>query len=484
MDQELKEFLEEEPKEGVPGDFDEETLKRAGEFEKIMTEEIEEYEASAGDFETLLKEDHALLEELADASSLLILAELAMEKDDMDLETLETAYLNVIDKGIELSKTYHPLSELGKDRLWMALSFTEQYGEKYRPLLTQVTKNNAEKFAQFLPERFLDDIRFDLKSAIGALRYVDGNAYAVGIAVYHFETGAVTDDPILRIDHVYVDEEFRQHGVGNMLIARLFGFAAQYPECTVTVSYVPPRDPDEKAAEDQTVTWQYLDSWKFDFSMTFGSDFCIKTADLEGNKGLERGVNSVVSLATFSSEGEAMLKSFFEKRNDEDDAEISSLPYSYFNENASCAIVQNREITHLLLIRRYESGNYRIVFWDGPEDSDAEDLVQLVSFACRILRMKAGPDALLTGTFNSEENMDVLQKILPTAKMRLTYEGILMKPRLSEDITTEQWMELMEEIGTPHVLEKDQTIDEKLFTKRGMYEMRNAFEEIAKELPE
>ena len=59
---------------------------------------------------------------------------------------------------------------------------------------------------------------FGHKKAIGALRYIEDKAYAAGIAVYHFETGEVTQLPILFIDHVFVGKAFRQKGVGNHLM--------------------------------------------------------------------------------------------------------------------------------------------------------------------------------------------------------------------------------------------------------------------------
>ncbi len=48
------------------------------------------------------------------------------------IDTVEAAYLNVIDKALQLTKVFHPLSEMGKDRLAVALRYSDQYEEKYR----------------------------------------------------------------------------------------------------------------------------------------------------------------------------------------------------------------------------------------------------------------------------------------------------------------------------------------------------------------
>ncbi len=117
-----------------------------------MMEKIEEYQATAGDFETLLNEDHELLETLADEFSLLAIAEASKEDSDEYREMLETAYLNVIDKSAQLSKTYHPFSEMGMDRLKIALSITDTYEDNYRLLMTQVNEENIDRFASFLTE--------------------------------------------------------------------------------------------------------------------------------------------------------------------------------------------------------------------------------------------------------------------------------------------------------------------------------------------
>ncbi len=101
-------------------------------------------------------------------------------------------------------------------------------------------------------------------------------------------------------------------------MARLLGFAAQYPECTVTVVYVPPADQDEKQTEDMTVIENCLDSWKFDFSMNYGSDYYIRIADTEGNKYIGRGVNEVVSLTTLGDQGKRLVGEFFRAGKDEE----------------------------------------------------------------------------------------------------------------------------------------------------------------------
>ncbi len=139
MDELLKGLPEGESLGFYPEDVDEDTLATAQKFEKAITEAVEEYESTAGDFETLLKEDHELLEELADEGSLLVLAELMKEEGTIDQEAVETAYLNVIDKCVQLSKTYHPLSEMGIDRLKSANLFSEHYERTYRPISTAGT---------------------------------------------------------------------------------------------------------------------------------------------------------------------------------------------------------------------------------------------------------------------------------------------------------------------------------------------------------
>ena len=480
MDDSFKDFLDEIPEEAYPEKEDEEVVKRAKEMETLLTEEVEEYERTEEDLETLLRKDHVLCKETMELWSFLTLSLAAKEDGEVSEETIETVYLSLVDKYAELSKIFHPLSEMGMDRLWAALSIAEKYEKEYRPLLTQVTANNVEKFGSLLPERFYDDILYDQKSAVGALRYLDGKAYAAGIAVYHFETGAVTELPILRIDHVFVEEDFRQHGVGNHLMARLLGFAAEYPECIVTVSYRPPAHPNEEEAEEEAVIENCLDSWKFDFSMNYGTDFYIRIDDLESNKQIDRGVNEVVSLSTLGEKGQTLVQSFFSAIKDGEDVKPAALPYDYFDPDLSCAILKDGVITHLLLIRSLQSGNMRVVFWESLERSEKEGLVKLLRFAYRTCRTKGKTDVMLSGTFTAEESAGLLQEVLPNAKMMLTFEGTLMKPRLSEDMTTEQWTQLRKLIGLPDVLEETDAPVEKVLGKKGIYEINKALAAVAK----
>ncbi len=69
-------------------------------------------------------------------------------------------------------------------------------------------------------------------------------------------------------------------------MARLMGFAAQYPECVVTVSYSPPEELYEQALDEMNVIEEYLDSCKFDFSMNYGADYFIRIEDLKNSRNL------------------------------------------------------------------------------------------------------------------------------------------------------------------------------------------------------
>ena len=152
--------MDEIPEGPYPDNEDEEIVKRAEEFEKLLTDELEEYGKTEEDLETLLRRDHKLCEETMDLWSFLTLTLAAKEDGEVGEDTIETVYLSLVDKYAELSKTFHPLSEMGMDRLWAALSIGEKYEKEYRPLLTQVTANNVEKFENLLPERFYDDILY------------------------------------------------------------------------------------------------------------------------------------------------------------------------------------------------------------------------------------------------------------------------------------------------------------------------------------
>ncbi len=80
MNEELRTVSKTDPLEDFYAYLDPQTVSQAKEFEKIMKAELEEYEATAGDFETLLNEDHELLETLADELSLLAIAEASKEE--------------------------------------------------------------------------------------------------------------------------------------------------------------------------------------------------------------------------------------------------------------------------------------------------------------------------------------------------------------------------------------------------------------------
>ncbi len=194
-----------------------------------------------------------------------------------------------------------------------------------------------------------------------------------------------------------------------------------------------------------------------------------------------RGLNGVVSLESLQNSGDKMVRDFFAARKDIGDDRVFDHPYEYFDKRVSCAIVQFGMITHLFLVHRYQDEGYRVLFWDGNDEDDSK-LSRLIRYACRVLLSRKETDAVISGIFTSEESIEIIKNAFPSATSSATYDGILMKPRLSEDMTTDQWMELMKSLGLPDILDEKALSDERIFTNRQIYEIRKAFENIAKEL--
>ena len=446
--------------------------EQAERLEELLGDILRDYDEAENDINFLLEQDQELLEEFVDMTAMLSLMEVSEEMNDVN--AVEDACLNLIDKAFQLSKIIHPLSEMGKNRLAAGLYYSDLFEKKYRPLLTRVTKNNIAKFRPLLSEVDYDDIMIGEKNCLGALRYEDGQAYAAGIAVYHFDIAPVTDAPILRIDDVYVQDEFRGHGVGNFLMGHLLNYAAKYPDCVMTVAFRPIDDPNPREQETETVRNHYLDSWKFDFTLNLGKDYFLKLSDLKDNDAFKKLKSEAISLKDLGKDAEPLLKRFFRDLKSEEDMVYLNRPSDFYDRETSCAIVEKNGIKSLLLIHRYKKGNCRIEFIRSLPDSDSSHIPSLLNYAYHAYKGKGSEDAMVFGSFTGEEDRDALLELVPTAKVMLTYEGMLHIPDSRENITTEQWMELRREAGLKSPLPEDFDA-EAVFTEEAAAQIDKAF---------
>ena len=444
-------LFDEEPAEA-------EAVKMSEDIREAMNAMLDAY-VSDGEYDdnlwNILEEDDHLTEELVDKLALLNLIEGA-EKNAYSDEDIERAYLSVIDSLFELSKLISPLNGFGKDRLLAGLSLIRQFEEQHWLVSTRIVPENAEAFSELISAEHYDDIITGRKKGIGALRHVGDEVYAAGAVVY-----SVYDDdedlPRASVDWIMVHENLREQGIANFLMALAiedvfkFDEGAENEAIDAFMSVELPVKPGLEFEElrETDALENLFDSWKFGFTMNYGSKFVIALSDVGDPEAVKKkaGKNKagVKSLAELGKKGEKMLKAFWKKRSAAYDADLAALPYDFFDRDVSCAACTEEEIGSILLFHRYENGDYRYECFRSIEELDLTDLPGMVAFACEAAKLRQDGDHMIFGMFASEEGYEAAAKLLPKARIPMVYNGALYAP--DEVITSEEWGRLREKAG-------------------------------------
>ena len=445
-------------------ELDKESEQLVESLTQQLSEVMKEYGEQEYDLGKMLQDDDYLLEELVDRVAYLNFVEANAGEDHkkggVSDEDMEKAYLAVIDSLFELSKTITPVAGFGRDRLESGLSIIKIFEERFWPLSTVITAQNMAAFEDYLTSEYRDDIAAGKKQAIGALRHVGEDMCAAGAIVYTVNR-ANEDFPLsLSLDYIFVDKSIRSRGIGNFLMAELLELVLQNEGTNLFAEMPIIEDMDDEDRDEHAVLENFLDSWGFVFSVAESLDFVIKIRGAKGNKAVERKPKKAVSLYSLGDKGASLLKAFFKKCNNDMDADISALPYEFFDQDVSCAVTDEKGIRSVLLVHRLENGNYRYEALRYDPDHQDEDVHELLAYAYRVCVSVGDEENMVFGTFDSEEAVELARELCPDGRILIKYRGVLMPPEPGEAITTEGWDELRAEAGLSDYKIPDKGIDD------------------------
>ena len=449
--------------EEEPETADEEVLKLAEEKTAYYQEFVKAYEDNyENSIMGLLTEDDYLLEELTDKLAMANLIEL---DEETHLDVTERTYLSLIDTCFETAKILNPMAGFGRDRLEAGLGILEGFAKEYWPLITRITAENAEAFYDLIPDEHYDDILEGRKNAIGAVRLDNGKATTAGVAVYSIQEDTAT---YLKLDWIYVPEELRQHGVGNMLMAKLLETAFTFEDCTLVIDMNMPDTTEDEDKEAFAVLENFLDSWKFDFDVDTGTNFYFRVSDKENDAFLKGTTSGVKSLTEMGADAERLVKRFFGRLGSDYDEPAAETSFSFFDPDVSCGIVEDGELSALLLLHRFKNNDYRYEALRLIKGYDTEIVKKLARYAYRAMIRNADTESIVFGEFESIEGFEMAKEIFPAARTMLQFHGELRAPMPEEVITSEQWDELRQKAGFSDDKLPEGDISEEDFSKENM----------------
>ena len=426
-------------------EIDAEIAAQAEEIGGLFKDILEAYDEEENDIMSILVEDDYLLEELSDKLALVNILE--MSGDKMEPEQIEMPYLSLMDTCFETAKVLNPLAGFGKDRLEAGLGMLRSFEKKYWPLVSKVTKNNAQAFRSLMPAEHYDDVVEGRKKALGAIRHKGKKKVVAGVVVFSIDRIPEAKGFDVRLEWIYVADVFKKNGVGNMLMAELAGYAIQAEGSIITLNMNVKELSDDADKERFAVLENFLDSWKFAFSLRTGDNFYLQVSDIKDGEYMNGPMDGVKSLEELGTGGEMMLKRFFKILNHDYDAELTATSYGFFDPRVSCVIVDNKTIKSVLLFHREGKGVYRYETVRSSADHNPGELIKLIRYACKASIKCDGEKSVLYGRFESDEGFATVQKLFPKARTMMQYHGELSAPLQKDIISSRQWDVLRKAAG-------------------------------------
>lgn len=456
-----------------------EQLEIAAKLSEVFEDVKKSYE-EAYNINERLEYDDLLQNEYYAYISLLTMME-AVEDEHDDPEMVEHAYLKTIDSLIRLAKVIHPISGFGRERLESAYELLDAFQEVYHPILTIITKDNIEAFANLFSEKEYDEVYYNRKKAIGILRLEGKDTYAAGVATYRIENAPVLNTPVIHLDYLYVHSDFRSFGTGNLLMAAVIRPALSNPDARVVLSYRPigtsDDDDDDYATAIENefdIIEEFLSSWRFDFSIDFSRDFYVTLKDANEAPFINISTKGVKSINQLGSHAEYLIKDYMKQNSNLLFNELKNTPFDYYDKDASCVYMEEGNISSILLCHRYPDGDYRLNHLRSNPEAEITSVMRLLKFAYNECLEKSGTECMISGESFSEEGYLLLQKLAPKAKCMIVFDGILTPLLPSETLSTEQWDMLRKEAG----YESIDKPDENDLSSLDDAELDKAFEEL------
>ncbi len=449
---ELKELLNSQ--DGL----DDEVLKKADEIREYISKVYEYYnddEESENNLLNILTNDDYLLEQLMDKISLLTLLEMT-DKKDIPKESIENTYLTVIDSFFELSKAIDPLNGFGKERLQAGLSLIRNFEELYWPVVTRITAENAEAFRELISKEYFEDVVAGRKNAIGALRHVDEDVVAAGVIVYTVFEPPATESSIIHIDFIYVHPEVRQQGIGNFLMASVLELALIDEQTIVRVELNARQIEDDDEDDDREVLENFLDSWKFGFTLSTGTHFAQQITDSNGNHTVYKPEKEIRPLHRLGKRGPELLKELFAATDNFTNG-LELFPFSFFDPDVSCVILENGVIRTALLMHRFDNGDYRYEGVISIDEVRSNDFMNLFRFAYNNCLLMGDSGRYIYGDISSEEEYNFFSNLGTDTRVIISFIGIL--DRSEAEITGQMWEELRKEAGFSNDKIPDDDVD-------------------------
>ncbi len=330
---------------------------------------------------------------------------------------VEKNYCAMINKVFQMSRRFHPLSSYGKEYLKQAYTIRCDFEQKIGLLISQVDIDNIEFFSSLMTSDLEEAIKIEKYDAIGAIRSSSRGLHGVGVLIYHLDENPKLQKPILQIKWLYVDEEWRNQGVGNALIGEIIN--AFSPEDFSAITIEIPED------RDAASLGEVLNKWHFKFTIGVTSEFVYQLSDVKTDKRKYK-TTKVVSLSMYEKKDALSLihlhfkyqgyQGHLLKHVEEDD---------FFEMDLSCFTGDPQNIRSMALVRRFPSGTLSIEYAFSQENASEDFPILLYELFLHAYK-KYPPSTYVILSQLSKKMSNSLDRAFPKQKGMITLEGLLL----------------------------------------------------------
>ncbi|MBO4901101.1 MAG: hypothetical protein J5509_12520 [Lachnospiraceae bacterium] len=360
-------------------------------------------------------------------------------------EKLEPVYLDKINLQFQTARLFHPMSEFGRMVLKSALDTQKEYEDNVGALITLVTDDSIRKYKPLLTDDVMEDIMVGKTQAIAALRYRDGAVYAPGIIAYDVDTDRLQENIVVRIEWLYIAEEFRGEGIADMLLGNIIGRCIDLGIENITFDF-----PEE--SEYAQAYYNLLSDWHFSFTSGISSDFVTEVTKDTVKK------NIVAMSYTAQAIEELSEKEFMDvAKKLLSDGTLDTMlkgefPPDYFDPKLSC-VARRDSMTGMLLAHRLPSGLVRTEYLGWGEGSGPA-LKGLVSFLAVKALEVYGKGTMISVPVESDELAAFIDETFEVQLRKPMIEASLFAPLPEEDVDLEMAAAILTVPGGPEESEE------------------------------
>lgn len=349
-------------------------------------------------------------------------------------EPAESIFATKAELLYRLAKRFHPLSDYGKKKLSEAARCRRDFEELVGPMITPITRENIELFQTVLSADLAEDILFERRFAIGAVRAMEDILFGVGALAYHIDESPIHPEGVLKLDWLFVHKDYRQRGIANQLVGELLGRAVETGIQAMTLEF-------PSNLKDKKLLGYFFGTWQFELDTEISPEAVIRLGDIEEPEKVSSYARDCRSFSALKE------RDFFPQiqriwNRLEYRGYLWGVPEDYIDRELSCFVEKEGEPIGLLLCHRLPSGMIRVDELDVvPEGEEA-----LPSLVCTFLQnaMRGEKEKTLVSLpVESEELGELLDQVIGKSLGYILVTGALFSPTDAMNLSEkdlDEWM--------------------------------------------